>query len=102
MGAMMMDTMMIDTVNDEMPVMMMTENTMLLSPAVTAPEFRGQLFDALVYDLSAYYMEKDDVIFQDDNGNHNYPNAFTILSFLFKRYAYSFHVITSFLLSIFY
>lgn len=46
MGAMMMDTMMIDTVNDEMPVMMMTENTMLLSPAVTAPEFRGQLFDA--------------------------------------------------------
>ena len=27
---------------------------------------------------------------------------FTILSFLFKRYAYSFHVITSFLLSIFY
>lgn len=33
--------------SDEMPVMMMTGNTMLLSPAVTAPEFRGQLFDAV-------------------------------------------------------
>ncbi|MCR9197511.1 MAG: hypothetical protein NXI04_02605 [Planctomycetaceae bacterium] len=32
--------------SDEMPVMMMTDN-MLLSPAVTAPEFRGQLFDAV-------------------------------------------------------
>ena len=48
MGGMMTDMMseMNGDTSDEMPVMMMTENTMLLSPAVTAPEFRGPLFDA--------------------------------------------------------
>lgn len=51
--------------SDEMPVMMMTENTMLLSPAVTAPQFRGQLFDAVDAEAAIILRVDPDAVAQD-------------------------------------